>query len=139
VLAASAQAPKRLVDFTWPGAPNHSVAAAFMELACGAPASQPAVRALDTVLILYADHELNASTFAGRVAASTRAGLVPCVVAALCALSGPLHGGVDRYVRALLAAAEEEGIESVVERYQRAGQPLPGFGHAVYQQGDPRT
>lgn len=97
------------------------------------------VRALELVLILYADHELNASTFAARVAASTRADLVSCVLAGLCALRGPLHGGVDRHVSAMLAAAEYEGPEAVVERYIRAGEYLPGFGHAVYRGMDPRA
>jgi citrate synthase len=104
----------------------------------GAAPAPAEVRALERVLILYADHELNASTFTGRVAASTRADLYSSVLAALSALSGPLHGGVDRYVRSMLAAAEQEGAESVVERYLRAGMLLPGFGHSVYRGDDPR-
>jgi citrate synthase len=140
VLAGSAASPERLEGSdAWPPSPDRSVARVFLELARGVPPSEPEVRALDTVLTLYADHELNASTFTGRVTASTRASLVPCVLAALCALSGPLHGGVDRHVRAMLAAAGEEGAAGVIERYVRAGQPLPGFGHAVYQHGDPRA
>jgi citrate synthase len=115
-----------------------SVAAAFLALVRGDEPPPEHVRALEQVLILYADHELNASTFAGRVAASTRADLVSAVLAALSTLRGPLHGGVDRHVRALIAAAEHEGARLVVERYVRAATPLPGFGHAVYREVDPR-
>jgi citrate synthase len=125
------------------GAPTRSglsgrVAQQFLSLARGAAVSDDDVRALEQVLILYADHELNASTFTGRVAASTRADLVSAVLAALSALRGPLHGGVDRYVRSMLAAAEQEGVESVIDRYLRSGTLLPGFGHAVYRGVDPR-
>jgi citrate synthase len=120
-------------------APRGSVAATFLALASNSEPPPEQVRALEQVLILYADHELNASTFAGRVAASTRADLVSSVLAALCALRGPLHGGVDRHVRALIAAAEQEGPRLVIDRYVRAGSRLPGFGHAVYRGADPRA
>lgn len=118
---------------------HRGVAATFLGLARGNEPSDSDVRAFEQVLILYADHELNASTFAGRVAASTRADLVSAVLAALCTLRGPLHGGVDRHVRALIAAAEQEGPALVIDRYLRAGMPLPGFGHAVYTGVDPRA
>ena len=118
---------------------QRGVAATFLALARGDEPPEEHVRALERVLILYADHELNASTFAGRVAASTHADLVSCILAALCALRGPLHGGVDRLVRALLAAAEHEGVDSVLDRYRRAGAHLPGFGHSVYRGLDPRA
>ena len=132
VLAGSALRPVP------PTALPRGVAATFLTLARNQEPPPEHVRALEQALILYADHELNASTFAGRVAASTRADLVSAVLAALCALRGPLHGGVDRHVRALIAAAEHEGARLVVERYVRAGSPLPGFGHAVYRERDPR-
>lgn len=123
-----------------PGAfAGSSVAARFLTLLREQPPAPAEIRALDEVLILYADHELNASTFAARVAASTRADLVSCVLAGLSALRGQLHGGVDRLVRALLAAAEEEGVEPALERYRRQGTSLPGFGHAVYRGIDPRA
>jgi citrate synthase len=122
------------------GAPAGSgVAARFLTLLRERPPAPAEFRALDEVLILYADHELNASTFAARVAASTRADLVSCVLAGLSALRGQLHGGVDRLVRAMLTAAEEEGVEPALERYRRQGTPLPGFGHAVYRGIDPRA
>jgi len=120
-------------------ATNGSVAELFLNAARIERATPDQIRAFEQVLILYADHELNASTFAGRVAASTRADLVSAVLAALCTLRGPLHGGVDRYVRAMLAAAEHEGAEGTVDRYLRGGGVLPGFGHAVYRGIDPRA
>ncbi len=120
-------------------APRTGIAAPFLAALTGADRPPDQVQAMEQVLILYADHELNASTFAGRVAASTRADLISCVLAALCALRGPLHGGIDRQLRSLFAAAQEEGAEGVVERYARAGTVLPGFGHAVYRGMDPRA
>jgi len=115
------------------------VAGRFLTAMRGSVPAEEEARAFEEVLILYADHELNASTFAGRVAASTRADLVSCVLAALSTLRGQLHGGIDRLVRAMIAAAEQEGPESVVERYIRADSHLPGFGHAVYRSIDPRA
>ncbi|HZQ37799.1 MAG TPA: citrate/2-methylcitrate synthase, partial [Dehalococcoidia bacterium] len=76
---------------------------------------------------------------AGRVAASTRADLISCTLAAISTLRGPLHGGIERLLRSLFAAAQEEGAERVVERYARAGTVLPGFGHTVYRGMDPRA
>ncbi|HEY7294498.1 MAG TPA: citrate/2-methylcitrate synthase [Dehalococcoidia bacterium] len=122
-----------------PGPSSTGIAGRFLAALQGTAPAPEAARAMEQVLILYADHELNASTFAGRVAASTRADLISCVLAALCALRGPLHGGIDRLLRSLFAAAQEEGAESVVERYARAGTTLPGFGHTVYRGMDPRA
>ncbi len=91
-------------------------------------------------LVLCADHELNASTFAVRVVASTGAALPHCVLAGLAALSGPLHGGMTGRVRAMLAEsrimADPAGV--VAERLAR-GEDLPGFGHRLYPDGDPRA
>jgi citrate synthase len=90
-------------------------------------------------LVLLADHELNASTFAVRVTASTRASLAACVMAGLAALSGPLHGGMTRRVLALMREAESQGIAQAVAARLAAGSPLPGFGHPLYPDGDPRA
>lgn len=90
-------------------------------------------------LVLLADHELNASTFAVRVTASTGASLAACVMTGLSALSGPLHGGMARRVLMLMREAEREGIEEVVAARLAAGTPLPGFGHPLYPDGDPRA
>jgi citrate synthase len=90
-------------------------------------------------LVLLADHELNASTFAARVAASTGASLAACALAGLSALSGPLHGGMAARVEALAQEARREGPEAVVVARLEHGTALPGFGHPLYPDGDPRA
>lgn len=90
-------------------------------------------------LVLLADHELNASTFAVRVVASTGAGLTNCVIAGLGALSGPLHGGATERLRAMLAEADATGdATAVVTARLSRGESLPGFGNSVYRDADPR-
>jgi len=101
--------------------------------------TEAAVRALNGALVLCADHELATSTFAVRVAASTRANPYAAVGAGLGALDGPLHGTVSELVCGLLADAERDGVESAVVRRLRHGDRLPGFGHAIYSDGDPRA
>lgn len=90
-------------------------------------------------LVLLADHELNASTFAVRVTASTRASLAACVIAGLAALSGPLHGGMARRVLTLIREAERDGVEETIVARLAAGSPVPGFGQPLYPDGDPRA
>jgi len=90
-------------------------------------------------LVLLADHELNASTFAARVAASTGASLSAAALAGLCALSGPLHGGMAARVKALIQEAERIGAEAAVDARIAQGSPLPGFGHQLYPDTDPRA
>ncbi len=90
-------------------------------------------------LVLLADHELNASTFAARVAASTGASLAASALAGLSALSGPLHGGMAARVEALAREAKREGAEAAVAVRLDQGAPLPGFGHPLYPDGDPRA
>ncbi len=91
-------------------------------------------------LVLTADHELNASTYAARVVASTRAPLGACVLAGLTALVGPLHGGMTNEIRHLLAdplvAADPPGAIAI--RLAR-GERIPAFGHPLYPDGDPRA
>lgn len=90
-------------------------------------------------LVLLADHELNASTFAARVAASTGASLSAACLAGLAALSGPLHGGMSARVEAFVEEAERRGpAEAVAARLSR-GAAIPGFGHPLYPDGDPRA
>lgn len=86
-------------------------------------------------LVLLADHELNASTFAVRVTASTGASLA----AGLSALSGPLHGGMARRVLGLMREARAGGIAATVSERLAAGASMPGFGHPLYPDGDPRA
>jgi len=95
---------------------------------------------LDRVLVLVADHELNASTFAARVAASTGADIYACVSAGLAVASGPRHGATSARVEALIeeTGRPENARRIVTERASR-GEAMPGFGHALYRAGDPRA
>lgn len=94
---------------------------------------------LDRSLLLVADHELNAATFAARVAASTRADLGSAILAAAATHGGPLHGGAARFTGELLSAATPEEAAAEVGRRFDAGERIPGFGHPVYRRGDPRV
>ena len=91
-------------------------------------------------LVLVADHELNVSTYAARVVASTRAPLGACVVAGLAALSGPLHGGMTEEVRTLLSepGLNADPAPAIATRLAR-GETIPGFGQRLYPDGDPRA
>jgi citrate synthase len=91
-------------------------------------------------LVLTADHELNASTYAMRVVASTRAPLGACVLAGLAALVGPLHGGMTDELRHLLAdpAVAADPAAAIAVRLAR-GEHIPAFGHPLYPDGDPRA
>lgn len=90
-------------------------------------------------LVLLADHELNASTFAARVAASTGASLAASALAGLSALSGPLHGGMAARVQAFMNEAERRGPEAAVADRLQQGLAVPGFDHILYPDGDPRA
>jgi citrate synthase len=94
-----------------------------------------------SALVLCADHELNASTFTVRCVASTGASLGAAVEAGLAALSGPLHGGSWIRIAALFREVERAGDagRAIAEWLQRGEQHLPGFGHPLYPDGDPRT
>jgi citrate synthase len=91
------------------------------------------------VLVLLADHELNASTFAARVAASTGASLSAAALAGLAALSGPLHGGMAPRVEAFAADVGRLGARRAVAERLAQGSPIPGFGHQLYPDGDIRA
>ena len=104
------------------------------------PATPSRVRALDVALVLLADHELAASAFATRVAASTWADTYAAVSAGLAALSGPLHGGASDAVRDVLRRlGSVEAPEVVVGEQLRGDGAFPGFGHRVYEVDDPRV
>jgi citrate synthase len=95
---------------------------------------------LNRALVLCADHELNVSTFTARVTASSGADLYACVSAALAALSGPRHGGACDRIEALMQeVGHPERAATVVRERLRRGESVPGFGHPLYPQGDPRT
>jgi citrate synthase len=102
---------------------------------CG-PAGIDLVR---RALVLLADHELNASTFACRVAASTGASLAACAMAGLATLSGPLHGGAVAGVGRLVEEAERVGADEALAARLAHGISAPGFGHPLYPDGDPRA
>jgi citrate synthase len=94
---------------------------------------------LRRALVLLADHELNASAFAVRVAASTGASIAASLLAGLCALSGPRHGGAGAAALALLDEARRQGPTAAIRRHLALGRHLPGFGHPLYPAGDPRA
>ncbi|MBX2800344.1 MAG: citrate synthase family protein [Myxococcales bacterium] len=106
--------------------------------AYGAPAQ--GAKAVQRVLVLCADHELNASSFTARVASGTGADLYAVVQAALCTLSGPRHGGLSDRVEAMLDEAEASGdVRAWLGERFRRGETVPGFGHPLYGEGDPRA
>ena len=114
----------------------HTAPAEILAAALGTEA----VPALNTALVLCADHELNASTFAARVAASTGASLPMAVCAGLAALSGPLHGALSAQITALLDRIEVAGDASIVlDSVLDAEEVVPGCGHRLYPDGDPRA
>lgn len=129
-----------------------AICVAAMASAFGAVGAGPIHRrlsaawALDTegaelvrqALALLADHELNPSTFAVRIAASTGAGMPACILAGLATLSGPKHGGAGAALESLLIEARNVGADAAIERWLAAGHGLPGFGHPLYPYGDPR-
>ncbi len=117
-----------------------SQAADFLRMLRGTAASPEHVAAIETYLVTVADHGLNASTFTARVVASTQAGMFSSVVAALCALKGPLHGGAPGPVLDMLdAIGSEDRIEPWLEQAIGRGDRLMGFGHRVYRVRDPRA
>jgi len=120
--------------------PSLGHAADYLRMVTGTPPDDARARALDTYLVLTADHGFNASTFAGRVIASTGADLGACVVGALGALSGPLHGGApSRALDLLDEIGDPARSAAVVEERLRRGDRIMGFGHAVYVGEDPRS
>jgi citrate synthase len=90
-------------------------------------------------LVLLADHELNASTFATRVAVSTGAPLAAGVLSGLATLSGPLHGRASLGVLELVAGVKRAGADVTIREWLSQGRPIAGFGHPLYPQGDPRA
>jgi len=90
-------------------------------------------------LVLLADHEITSSAFSSRITASTGASLPACLLAGLTTLSGPLHGDATGRVRTLFDEVERGGADAVVDRYLSSAIPIPGFGHPIYPDGDPRA
>ncbi|TPM90378.1 citrate synthase [Mesorhizobium sp. B2-1-3A] len=108
-------------------------------LAQGWSVGDDGAEAIRRALVLLADHELNASTFAARVAASTGASPAACLLAGLTTLSGPRHGGAGEAVMHLAEDAARHGADATIRRWLGHDRPLPGFGHQLYPEGDPRA
>ncbi len=102
--------------------------------------SELRIRAMDVSLILYAEHEFNASTFTARVIAATLADIYSCITGGIGALRGPLHGGANEEAFALISAYKtpDEAADGVRGKLQRK-EKIMGFGHAVYSISDPRN
>jgi citrate synthase len=118
-------------------------AANFLYMLTGQRPDALSTRAFDVALTLHADHELNASTFAARVAAATLTDLYSAIVAAIGTLKGPLHGGANAEVMRLLIELGEdatpERVEDAVRGKLARKIKIPGFGHRVYRTEDPRA
>jgi citrate synthase len=115
-------------------------AADILRMLRGKPATQAQIDALDTYLVTVSDHGLNASTFAARVIASTRAGLTSAVLGGISALKGPLHGGAPGPVIEMLdEIGEPANARAWIESALARGDRLMGFGHRVYRVRDPRA
>ncbi|HEY2468580.1 MAG TPA: citrate synthase [Terracidiphilus sp.] len=113
----------------------------FLWMLNGVKPSETATRTLDIALILHADHELNASTFAARVIAATLSDIHSAITGAIGALKGPLHGGANEGVMRLLLVIDKSGQDPVeyVKNMLVARQKISGFGHRVYKTEDPRA
>ena len=118
-------------------------AANFLYMLTGTRPSALSTHAFDVALVLHADHELNASTFAARVAAATLTDLYSAIVGAIGALKGPLHGGANADVMRLLIEigpdAPPERVEEAIRARLAKKIKIPGFGHRVYHTEDPRA
>jgi citrate synthase len=123
--------------------PALSHAANFLYTLTGERPGPTAARAMDVALVLHADHELNASTFAARVAAATLTDIHSAVVAGVGTLKGPLHGGANAEVMKMLLElgkdAAPERVDAFVRGRLQRKEKIPGFGHRVYTTEDPRA
>ena len=120
--------------------PGLSTAANFLHQLTGTVPDETATHALDVALILHADHELNASTFAARVTVATLTDMYSAVTSAIGTLAGPLHGGANVNVMNLLEQiGEPDHADAVVAQMLSEGKKIPGIGHRVYRALDPRA
>ena len=119
---------------------DETVAGHFLHLLHGEPPSALHARALDRSLVLYAEHEFNASTFTARVIAGTGSDLYSCITGAIGALRGPKHGGANEVAMDIIAryASADEAEADIRARVERK-EIVIGFGHPVYTIGDPRN
>ncbi|MGM0767422.1 MAG: bifunctional 2-methylcitrate synthase/citrate synthase [Pseudomonadota bacterium] len=117
-----------------------SIGGHFLELLLGEKPSELHEKVMNVSLILYAEHEFNASTFTARVCASTLSDIHSCVTGAIGTLRGPLHGGANEAAMALIQKFQtpdeaEKGLLGMLERKEK----IMGFGHAIYKESDPRN
>jgi len=129
--------------------PSLSHAGNFVWMLTGEKPSDTAAKTLDVALILHADHELNASTFAARVIAATLSDIHSAITGAIGALKGPLHGGANEAVMRLLYKIDKEAVEQALDPVAHSldyvtamlarKEKISGFGHRVYKTEDPRA
>jgi 2-methylcitrate synthase len=119
---------------------DDSIGGHFLHMLHGVAPDALPTRVMDVSLILYAEHEFNASTFTARVAASTLTDMHSCITAAIGSLRGPLHGGANEAAMAMIEqyGSVDEAIADV-KRKLAAKELIMGFGHAVYRVRDPRN
>ena len=119
---------------------DDGIGAHFLHMLHDEPPDELAARVMDVSLILYAEHEFNASTFTARVCASTMSDLHSCITAAIGSLRGPLHGGANEAAMAMIEqySSEEEAVADVLRKLE-VKELIMGFGHAVYRRRDPRN
>lgn len=141
-MATAVCAWQRLREGKEPVAPRSDLshAANFLYMLLGQEPDAYEARVFDVALILHADHELNASTFAARVITATEADMYSAIAGAVGALKGPLHGGANEAVmRMLLEVGTPEAAESWVRQALQEKRKISGFGHRVYKVKDPRA
>jgi citrate synthase len=120
--------------------PDLNLASNFLYLLTGKVPDDVSAKSLDIALVLHADHELNASTFAARVAAATLTDIHSAVVAAIGTLKGPLHGGANQEViKMLFKIKQPENAQAYIKEVFAEHQKVMGFGHRVYRTEDPRA
>lgn len=119
---------------------DDGIGAHFLHLLHGKAPDEMSARVMDVSLILYAEHEFNASTFTARVCASTLSDLYSCITAAIGSLRGPLHGGANEAAMDMIEqySTAEEAVADVLRKLE-AKELIMGFGHAVYRKRDPRN
>jgi citrate synthase len=138
IIAAYARIRNNLEPIASKGYP--SIAANFLHQLTGKEPDPVAVSALDNALVLHADHELNASTFAARVTVATLTDMYSGVTSAIGTLKGPLHGGANEAVMAMLEdIGSFDRVESYINDAFERKDKIMGFGHRVYKNGDPRA
>lgn len=120
--------------------PGLSLAANYYYMLTGKQPDATITRTLDTSMLLYAEHETNASTFACRVVVGTESDYYSTVVAGISAIKGPLHGGaIDEVMKMFLEIDQPERAAGYVDQSLAAKRKIPGFGHRVYRAGDARA